>query len=78
VQRNGSLMRPSTIIRVQLQLPATREELEQRLGLKPGSAQYVVRHMLKNGYGIKLDNKLTSKGALAPVLYFTEKKTILT
>jgi len=40
-------MRADTITRAQAQLPATREELEQKLNLKPGSSQHVVKHMLR-------------------------------
>ena len=35
------VMRADTITRAQAQLPATREEMEQRLGLKPGSCRQV-------------------------------------
>ena len=66
-------MRADTITRAQAQLPATREELEQRLGLKPGSSQHIVKHMLANGYARKWGDKLTAKGTLAPVLHATDK-----
>ena len=45
-------MRADTITRAQAQLPATREEMEQRLDLKPGSCRHVVRHMLSKGYAL--------------------------
>ena len=66
-------MRADTITRAQAQLPATREEMEQRLGLKPGSCQHVVRHMLRQGYAREWGDKLTSRGTLAPVLHAAEK-----
>ena len=66
-------MRAATITRAQSQLPATREELEQRLGLKPGSSQHVVRHMLSNGYAQEWGVKPTARGTLAPVLHSTGK-----
>ena len=50
-------MRASTITRAQAQLPATREELEQRLGLKPGSCRQVVQHMLSKGYAKEWGDK---------------------
>ena len=67
-------MRADTITRAQAQLPATREEMEQRLGLKPGSSQHIVKHMLANGYARKWGDKLTSRGTLAPVLHSTGKE----
>ena len=67
-------MRADTIIRAQSQLPATREEMEQRLGLKPGSSQHIVKHMLANGYAREWGDKLTSRGTLAPVLHSTGKE----
>ena len=67
-------MRADTITRAQAQLPATREELEQRLGLKPGSSQHIVKHMLANGYAREWGDKLTSRGTLAPVLHSTGKE----
>lgn len=66
-------MRAATITRAQAQLPATREELEQRLGLKPGSGQHVVQHMLREGYAREWGDKLTSRGTLTAVLHATEK-----
>lgn len=67
-------MKPETITRAQTQLPATREELEQSLGLKPGSGQHVVRHMLRNGYAKEWGVKPTVRGTLAPVLHSTGKE----
>ena len=67
-------MRADTITRAQAQLPATREEMEQRLGLKPGSCRHVVRHMLSKGYAREWGDKLTSRGTLAPVLHSTGKE----
>ena len=67
-------MRAETITRAQAQLPATREEIEQRLGLKPGSGQHTVRHMLSKGYAREWGDKLTAKGTLAPILHATDKK----
>lgn len=67
-------MRAETITRAQAQLPATRGELEQRLGLKPGSGQHIVRHMLSKGYAREWGDKLTSRGTLAPVLHSTGKE----
>ena len=67
-------MRADTITRAQAQLPATRAELEQRLGLKPGSSQHVVQHMLSKGYAQEWGDKLTSRGTLAPVLHSTGKE----
>lgn len=67
-------MRAGTITRAQAQLPATRGELEQRLGLKPGSSQQIVKHMLANGYAREWGDKLTSRGTLAPVLHSTGKE----
>ncbi len=67
-------MRADTITRAQAQLPATREELEQRLGLKAGSGQHIVRHMLNKGYAREWGDKLTSRGTLAPVLHSTGKE----
>ena len=67
-------MKPETITRAQAQLPATREELDQRLGLKHGSGQHVVRHMLRRGYAREWGDKLTSRGTLAPVLHSTGKE----
>ena len=66
-------MRADAIIRAQAVLPATREELEQRLGLKPGSCRHVVQHMLSKGYAREWGDKLTSRGTLAPVLHAAEK-----
>ena len=66
-------MRAETIARAQAQLPATREELEQRLGLKPGSGQHIAKHMLANGYAREWGDKLTSRGTLTAVLHATEK-----
>ena len=66
-------MRAETITRAQAQLPATREELEQRLGLKPGSSQHIVKHMLANGCAREWGDKLTSRGTLTAVLHATEK-----
>ena len=66
-------MRAETITRAQAQLPATREELEQRLGLKPGSSQHIVKHMLANGYAREWGDKLTAKGNLVPILHATDK-----
>ena len=66
-------MRADTITRAQAQLPATREEMEQRLGLKPGSGQHIVKHMLANGYARKWGDKLTDKGTLVPVIHSTGK-----
>ena len=67
-------MRAETIARAQAQLPATREELEQRLGLKPESGRHIVRHMLSKGYAREWGDKLTSRGTLAPVLHSTGKE----
>lgn len=67
-------MRAGTITRAQAQLPATREELEQRLGLKPGSGQHIVRHMLSKGYAREWGDKLTDKGTLVPVIHSTGKQ----
>lgn len=67
-------MRADTITRAQDQLPATRDELEQRLGLKPGSSQHVVRHMLANGYAHEWGSKLTARGTLVPILHATDKR----
>ena len=67
-------MRAETITRAQAQLPATREELEQRLGLKPGSGQHVAKHMLREGYAREWGDKLTARGTLAPVLHSTGKE----
>ena len=66
-------MRAETITRAQAQLPATREEMEQRLGLKPESGRHVVQHMLSKGYAREWGDKLTSRGTLAPVLHAAEK-----
>ena len=66
-------MRADTIIRAQAVLPATREEMEQRLGLKPGSCRHVVRHMLSKGYAREWGDKLTPRGTLTAVLHATEK-----
>lgn len=66
-------MRPETIARAQAQLPATREELDQRLGLKPGSSQHIVKHMLREGYAREWGDKLTTRGTLTAVLHATEK-----
>lgn len=66
-------MRAETITRAQAQLPATREELEQRLGLKPGSGQHVAKHMLREGYAREWGDRLTAKGTLAPILHATDK-----
>lgn len=66
-------MRAETIARAQAQLPATREELEQRLGLKPGSGQHVAKHMLRAGYAREWGDKLTTRGTLTAVLHATEK-----
>ena len=66
-------MRADTITRAQAQLPATREELEQRLGLKPGSGQHVAKHMLREGYAREWGDKLTTRGTLTAVLHATEK-----
>ena len=66
-------MRADTITRAQAQLPATREEMEQRLGLKPGSCRHVVQHMLSKGYAREWGDKLTPGGTLAPVLHAAEK-----
>ena len=66
-------MRADTITRAQAQLPATREEMEQRLGLKPGSCRHVVQHMLSKGYAREWGDKLTSRGTLTAVLHATEK-----
>ena len=52
-------MRADTITRAQAQLPATREEMEQRLGLKPGSCRHVVQHMLSQ-IAINNDSKRTA------------------
>ena len=59
-------MRADTITRAQAQLPATREEMEQRLGLKPGSCRHVVQHMLSKGYAKEWGDKLTSAGQRLP------------
>ena len=67
-------MRADTIIRAQAQLPATREELEQRLGLKPESGRHVVQHMLSKGYAKEWGVKPTAWGTLAPVLHSTGKE----
>ena len=67
-------MKPETITRAQAQLPATREELDQRLGLKHGSGLHVVRHMLRRGYAREWGDKLTSRGTLAPALHSTGKE----
>ena len=67
-------MKPETITRALAQLPATREEIEQRLGLKHGSGQHVVQHMLSKGYAREWGDKLTSRGTLAPVLHSTGKE----
>ena len=67
-------MRADTITRAQRSAEAAREELEQRLGLKPGSGQHVVRHMLSKGYAREWGDKLTSRGTLAPVLHSTGKE----
>lgn len=66
-------MRAETITRAQAQLPATREELEQRLGLKPESGRHIVRHMLSKGYAREWGDKLTAKGTLLPVIHSTGK-----
>lgn len=66
-------MRAETITRAQAQLPATREELEQRLGLKPGSGQHIAKHMLREGYAREWGDRLTAKGTLAPILHATDK-----
>lgn len=66
-------MRAETITRAQAKLPATREELEQRLGLKPGSSQHIVKHMLREGYAREWGDRLTAKGTLAPILHATDK-----
>lgn len=67
-------MRPETIAKALAKLPATREELEKRLGLKPGSGQHVVRHMLRNGYAKEWGVKPTERGTLAPILNATGKE----
>ena len=67
-------MRPATIARAQAQLPATREELEQKLNLKPGSSQHVVKHMLRHGYATEWGDKLSSRGTLVPILHSTGKQ----
>lgn len=67
-------MRADTIARAQAQLPVTREELEQRLGLKPGSGQHVVKHMLRCGYATEWGDRLSSRGTLVPVLHATDKQ----
>lgn len=67
-------MRADTITKAQAQLPATREELERRLGLRPGSSQHVVKHMLQHGYAHEWGDKLSSKGTLVPVLHSTGKQ----
>lgn len=66
-------MRAETIARAQALLPATREELAQRLGLKPGCGQRVAKHMLREGYAREWGDKLTNKGTLAPVIHSTGK-----
>ena len=67
-------MRADTITRAQALMPATREEMEQRLGLKPGSCRHVVQHMLSNGYAKEWGVKPTARGTLAPVLHSTGKE----
>lgn len=67
-------MKPETISKAQVQLPATREELEQKLNLKPGSSQHVVKHMLRHGYATEWGDKLSSRGTLAPILHSTGKQ----
>lgn len=66
-------MRAETITRAQAQLPATREEMEQRLGLKPGCGHRVAKHMLREGYAREWGDKLTPRGTLTAVLHATEK-----
>ena len=66
-------MKPETIARAQALLPATREELAQRLGLKPGCGQRVAKHMLREGYAREWGDKMTSRGTLTAVLHAAEK-----
>ena len=69
-------MRADTITRAQALMPATREEMEQRLGLKPGSCRHVVQHMLSKGYAKEWGDKLTSRGTLAPVCIRLERNHV--
>lgn len=67
-------MLPETITKAQSCLPATREELEERLGLQTGSGQRIVRYLLKHGYATQWGDKLNAKGVLVRIIHTTEKK----
>lgn len=67
-------MRPDTIRRAQAALPATREELAQRLGCGAAWAGQVAAHLIQHQYAREWGSKLTAAGTLAPILEPTEKR----
>lgn len=65
-------MTPATITRALSALPATREELAERLGVKEAQANAIARQLLGTHQAEEWGSRLTSKGTLAPVLQVKE------
>ncbi len=69
-------MRLTTITRALAALPATREELAERLGVKEGQANAIARELLCTHQAEEWGSRLTSKGTLAPVLQAKEASNV--
>ena len=69
-------MRLTTITRALAALPATREELAERLGVKEGQANAIARELLRTHQAEEWSSRLTSKGTLAPVLQAKEASNV--
>lgn len=65
-------MTPATITRALAALPATREELAERLGVKEAQANSIARQLLGTHQAEEWGSRLTSKGTLAPILQAKE------
>ena len=74
--RKGQAMRLTTITRALAALPATREELAERLGVKEGQANAIARELLCTHQAEEWGSRLTSKGTLAPVLQAKEASNV--
>ena len=66
-------MRPDTTHRALAVLPATREQMAQRLRRSKAWATEIAKHLIDSRLAHEWGTELTPRGTLAPVLHKTEK-----
>lgn len=66
-------MRADTVRRALATLPATREEMAERLGIVRSRANAQARYLLRQRYAEEWGSRLSKNGELLPVLQPTGK-----